>query len=152
MHINIFLVAKYFQTPTKLKDVGRFDTIFYVGFSENLPHDEAVKDGAEVSKVIWSDPESVLVQIRLKRSGSPHLKSTNYEEFWTSRDSTISEIFPLRGQREVAEHTCPIRLTCQTGQCSFILKMSFIRMCQTWTEVIQTRYLSHKIFQTFSQS
>ena len=62
MHINIFLVAKYFQTPTKLKDVGRFDTIFYVGFSENLPHDEAVKDGAEVSKVIWSDPESVLVQ------------------------------------------------------------------------------------------
>ena len=139
MHINIFLVAKYFQTPTKLKDVGRFDTIFYVGFSENLPHDEAVKDGAEVSKVIWSDPESVLVQ-------------NQAEKIWIAPPQIYELRRILNFSRFDDFRNFSIRLTCQTGQCSFILKMSFIRMCQTWTEVIQTRYLSHKIFQTFSQS
>jgi hypothetical protein len=51
--MNKLSLSFSFQTPTKLKERGRFDTIFYVGFSELLPHDEAVKDGAEVSKVAW---------------------------------------------------------------------------------------------------
>lgn len=52
----------FFQTPTKLLERGRFDTIFYVGFSDRLPRDEAVKDGAEISKVVWSDPETLLAE------------------------------------------------------------------------------------------
>ena len=44
--------------------MGRFDTIFYIGFSDSLPFDEAVRDNTEVSKVIWSDPEQVLIQNR----------------------------------------------------------------------------------------
>ena len=51
-----------FQTPTNLKEQGRFDTIFYIGFSDRLPQDEAVKDNAEVSAVMWSNPDQVLDQ------------------------------------------------------------------------------------------
>ena len=55
-----------FQTPTNLKEQGRFDTIFYVAFSESLPQEEAVEDNAEVSAVIWSNPDQVLEQNRGK--------------------------------------------------------------------------------------
>jgi nucleoside diphosphate-linked moiety X motif protein 19 len=52
------------QTPSSFKNQSRFDTIFYVGFSDKIPCDKAVKDKSEVSAVIWSDPEDALVQNR----------------------------------------------------------------------------------------
>jgi hypothetical protein len=47
-----------------MKEQGRFDTLFYIGFSSGLPQDQAVKDNAEVSAVMWSDPDQLLDQNR----------------------------------------------------------------------------------------